>query len=90
MKHVIDYNDATEEFASAIYSDDFRMKQFAKANSHVSDTQIINALEQELADLESADDVVDASVHLIEAQHYLDLLRYRNKERFQFRLAVNK
>lgn len=90
MKHVIDYNDATEEFASAIYSDDFRMKQFAKANRHVSDDDLVDAIEQELADLESADDVVDAESHAVQAQHYRDLLQYRKDQRFQFRNAVNK
>lgn len=87
---VTEYSEATCQFYHKAYSDDFRMQKFAEANSHCTNSDIINAIEQELYMFEASKDSFAADMYLTEAQHYLNLLKYRHKQHVNKKFALNK
>lgn len=88
---VTNYSDATRHFQSKAYSDQYRMKMFAKANSHCSDSDIISAIEEELSAFhaEKKDAIVRAE-YLAEVSHYLELLKYYNSQRLAMQLSLSE
>lgn len=86
---VSNYSDATYKFRSNAYSDNYRMKMFAQANSHCSDSDIITAIEQELYAFESEKkDAIVRDQYLDEVMHYVKLLKYYNKQRLSIEQSL--
>lgn len=87
---VVNYTDATCHFYHSGYSDDFRMRKFAEANKHVTDNDIISAIEQELYDFDSNKLAIAGDMHLEEVERFVQLLKYRHKQRMSLKFAVNE